>query len=61
MRQEQNTENQPLYIVIDNSMFIYRLERYDEKKNIAGLTLYKNLADFTNDSPLKRIDVTEWQ
>ncbi len=52
---------QPLYIAIGNSMLIYRIERYDEQKNIAGLILYKNLTDFINDSPLKKIDVAEWQ
>ncbi len=54
-------DEQPLYIVIDNSMLIYRIERYDEQKNIAGLTLYKNLKDFTEGNPLKKIDVAEWQ
>ncbi len=52
---------QPLYIVIDNSMLIYRVERYDEQKNIAGLILYKNLTDFIKNNPLKKIDVAEWQ
>jgi hypothetical protein len=51
MRQNEKMElkesEQPLYIVIDNSMLIYRIERYDEQKNIAGLILYKNLTDFT--------------
>ncbi len=52
---------QPLYIVIDNSMLIYQVERYDEQKNIAGLILYKNLTDFIEENPLKKIDVAEWQ
>ncbi len=54
-------DEQPLYIVINNSMLIYRVERYDEQKNIAGLILYKNLTDFTENNPLKKIDVAEWQ
>ncbi len=51
----------PLYIVIDNSMLIYQVEQYDEQKNIAGLILYKNLTDFIENNPLKKIDVAEWQ
>lgn len=54
-------DEQPLYIVIDNSMLIYRIERYDAQKNIAGLILYKNLTDFIENNPLKKIDVAEWQ
>jgi uncharacterized protein YpiB (UPF0302 family) len=50
-----------LYIVIDNSMLIYQVEQYDEQKNIAGLILYKNLTDFIENNPLKKIDVAEWQ
>ncbi len=51
----------PLYIVIDNSMLIYQVEQYDEQKNIAGFILYKNLTDFIENNPLKKIDVAEWQ
>lgn len=54
-------DGQPLYIVIDNSMLIYQIERYDEQKNIAGLILYKNLKDFIEENPLKKIDVADWQ
>lgn len=58
---ESKESEQPLYIVIDNSMLIYKVERYDEQKNIAGLILYKNLTDFIENNPLKKIDVAEWQ
>jgi len=54
-------DEQPMYIVIDNSMLIYRVERYDKQKNIAGLILYKNLNDFIENNPLKKIGVAEWQ
>ncbi len=59
MKSKEN--EQPLYIVVENSMMIYRLERYDAQKNIAGLILYKNLNDFIENNPLKKIDVAEWQ
>ncbi len=67
MRQTVNTKmNIPktehaLYIVINNSILIYQVERYDEQKNIAGLILFKNLTDFKENNPLKKIDVAEWQ
>ena len=54
-------DEEPLYLVIENSMLIYRVERYDKQKNIAGLILYKNLTDFIENNPLKKIDVAEWQ
>lgn len=49
----------PMYIVIDNSMFIYQIEKYSEKKNTAGLILFKNLTDFKENRPLKKIDVAD--
>jgi hypothetical protein len=67
MRQTVNTKmnipktEHPLYIVINNSILIYQVERYDEQKNIAGLILFKNLTDFKENNPLKKIDVAEWQ
>jgi hypothetical protein len=67
MRQTVNTKmnipktEHPLYIVINNSILIYQVERYDEQQNIAGLILFKNLTDFKENNPLKKIDVAEWQ
>lgn len=53
--------NDPLYIVIDDKMLIYRLNRINKAANSAYLTLYKNLSDFHSDDPLKAIEVVEWQ
>ncbi len=49
------------YIVIKNKMFVYQMTHYDQDKNIAYLTLYKNPDDFQTENPFDKIEVGDWQ
>ena len=56
-----NAKNDAKYIVIDDKMFVYQMTQYKQEKNIAHLTLYKNLDDFQSEKPFDKIKVDDWQ
>jgi len=49
------------YVVIKDKMFVYQMTNYDQEKNTAHLTIYKNLDDFQSEKPFDKIEVGDWQ